>query len=89
MAVRYAAGVMPESKSRSHWESESSSEVRTFVESSAGTNREVQELAIDAHRNSPRRSSRSLRACQESVGASLRVHRIFVGSSLEARRKSD
>ena len=57
MAVRYKAGVVSESRSRSHWEFKSSSEVQTFVGSSVGTNQEVQELAKEAYHNSPRRLS--------------------------------
>ena len=38
MKVRYAAGVTPESRQSSRWEFESSTEVRTVVEGSAGTN---------------------------------------------------
>ena len=87
MAVRHIASVTPESRPRSHWEFESSSKVRTFVGSSVGTSQEVQELAIEARRNSPRRSSQSPGACRESAGASPRVHRMFTGSKPKAHRK--
>ena len=57
IAMRHKVGFVPESRSRSHWEFESSSEVRTFIESSTKTNREVPELTKEARQNSPRRSS--------------------------------
>ena len=57
IAVRHKAGVVLESRLRSHWEFKSSSEVWMFIESFIGTNQEVQELAKEARRNSPRRSS--------------------------------
>ena len=57
IAVRHAAGVELESRPRLRWRFESSSEVRTFVGGSVGTIREVQELAKEAHQNSPRESS--------------------------------
>ena len=83
IVIRHKVGVMPKVRSRSCWEFKSSSEVRTFIESFTGTNREVQELAIEAHWNSPRRSLQSSGACRESAGASPRVRRMFAGSLRE------
>ena len=89
MAVKHKTGVVPESRSRSRWEFKSLTDIRTFVGSSTGTNREVQKLAIEAHRNFPRRSSQSPRAYRESAEALPRVRWMYAGSKPEARWKSN
>ena len=79
MAVRHAACIKLESRPRSRWGFESSSEVRIVIGGFAGTIREVQELVKEARWNSPRGSSQ----VQEFAGASPRVRRMFTGSSPE------
>ena len=74
---------MPESRSRFHWKFESSSEVRMFIRSSVEIDREVQELAKEACRNSLSGSSQ----VQEFVRSPSEHHRGFVGCSPEVHRK--
>ena len=76
MVVRYKAGVVLESRSRSRWEFESSTEVRTVVGGSARTDPRSPE-ACQAKLVGTRQVDR--RKVQEYAGCPQKDHRGFIG----------